>query len=100
MTEISEGELVRRAKISKARREGGWSSNDASAARRVRSERATAWALTIKPVIERLILQGCETNVDIAEKLNRMQISAARGGLWSAKQVERVRAKFPIQSQD
>lgn len=91
MTALSQGEQDRRAKISAARRERGWASNDGSVAREANMAKSKAFAQTIRPVIDEIAKTlEYSSGVKIAAELNRRKIPAARGGLWSAKQVDRV----------
>lgn len=61
--------------------------------RAARSAEASRRAADLLPVIQSLSADGAYSLRQIAELLNRQNISAARGGQWSAVQVARVLAR-------
>ena len=63
-----------------------------AAARQVRTENADKRATELLPVIERIKAEGAQSLRQIAARLNVRSINTARGGEWSAVQVQRVLA--------
>lgn len=61
---------------------------------RTRQERSNAFAQDIHPVIEKIKQEGVSTLNGIAKALNGLGITTARGGLWSATQVSRMKARL------
>ncbi|MBW4039212.1 MAG: recombinase family protein [Acidobacteria bacterium] len=62
-------------------------------AREMRSEKAKDFAAELLPTIEDIKAKGAKTLRDIAAALNETGIPTARGGEWSAVQVQRILAR-------
>jgi DNA invertase Pin-like site-specific DNA recombinase len=61
-----------------------------AAARRVRTEKADKRAADLRPTIQSIQSEGARSLHQIAAALNERNITASRGGEWSAVQVQRV----------
>jgi DNA invertase Pin-like site-specific DNA recombinase len=61
-----------------------------AAARQVRTERAARSRAELFPTIAKIQAAGATTLRQIAAELNALEIPAARGGEWSAVQIQRV----------
>jgi DNA invertase Pin-like site-specific DNA recombinase len=57
---------------------------------RVRQEQAAKRAADLLPIIKSIKSEGAQSLREIADVLNERQIPTARGGRWSAVQVQRV----------
>jgi DNA invertase Pin-like site-specific DNA recombinase len=67
-----------------------FSAEGAKASAEVRGAMASKRAADLLPAIRRIQADGAVTLRDIAAKLNEEEIPTARGGEWSAVQVQRV----------
>lgn len=72
-----------------------FSEADRKAAREARMARGEAQASRVAPAISELQAAGIASANGIAKALNDRGIPAARGGEWSAVQVQRVLARLP-----
>jgi Resolvase, N terminal domain len=68
---------------------------DCAKARRAKSLAATSRAADLAPVIEDIRSAGANSLRSIAKELNEREISAPRGGVWSAAQVRAALARMP-----
>jgi len=57
---------------------------------RVRSEQAAKWANDLRPIVADIKKAGASSLHQIAAALNQRKIPTARGGQWSAVQVQRL----------
>lgn len=57
---------------------------------RVKVKDARQWALSIMPVVAEIRDEGAFTLQEIADALNRRDITALRGGAWTSMQVWRL----------
>ena len=64
--------------------------NGVPASARARAEQSRKWATDLTPTIEAIKARGAVSLRDIADALNKRGIPTARGGSWSATQVQRV----------
>ena len=62
---------------------------------RVRKEAASKRKNDLLPVIEHIRASGAVSNQRIADGLNKLGITASRGGAWSAAQVRRINLGSP-----
>ena len=58
--------------------------------RRANRHHADRWALSLRPVFQRLMREGHATNVALAVALNSEGIPMRRGGAWDARSISRI----------